>query len=312
MHGVLAQVVRSGFVEGIHYGTAVALAADGEVVLTCGDPAEPIFARSSMKPLQVVAMLQAGLDLDGPLLALAAASHSGERYHLDGVRRILSSAGLTADQLGNVADLPLDQDERLTWRMTGRPPAPLAMNCSGKHAAMLATCRENDWSVAQYLDPGHPLQQAILRTVQALAGEHVTAVGVDGCGAPLLAISPIGLARAFGRIAAAPAGSAEARVADAIRRHPEWLGGTGRDVTALVRAVPGLIAKDGAEGVYAAALPDGRAVALKVSDGADRARPVVLAALLRRQGVPGELLAQFADTQVLGGGRQVGQLEAAL
>jgi L-asparaginase II len=265
-----------------------------------------------MKPLQAAAMLQAGLDLDGPLLALAAASHSGERYHLDGVRRILSAAGLDPDQLRNSADLPLDDDERLAWRLAGRQPCPLAMNCSGKHAAMLATCQANGWSLPEYLDPRHPLQRAIAETVVALAGERVTAVGVDGCGAPLLAISLAGLARAFARIATALAGSAEGRVAAAVRRHPEWIGGTGRDVTELIRAVPGLIAKDGAEGVYAAALPDGRAAAVKIADGAGRARPVVLTALLRRLGVPGEALEPFATAPVLGGGRPVGRIEAAL
>jgi L-asparaginase II len=256
-------------------------------------------------------MLHAGLDLDGHLLALAAASHSGERYHLDGVRRILAGAGLDPGQLRNTPDLPLDEHDRLAWRAAGRAPEPLAMNCSGKHAAMLATCRANDWPVDGYLDADHPLQRAILGTVEQLAGEPVTAIGVDGCGAPLLAISPTGLARAFGRIATAPPGSAEGRVAEAVRRHPEWLGGTGRDVTALVRAVPGLIAKDGAEGVYAAALPDGRAAALKIADGAERARPVVMAALLRRLGVLGEALDAFATAPVLGGGHEVGRVEPA-
>ncbi len=311
-HVVLAHVVRSGFVEGVHHGTAVALGAGGSTVLAAGDPAAPVFARSSMKPLQAAAMLHAGLDLDGHLLALATASHSGERYHQDGVLRILAGAGLGPEALGNVADLPLDETDRVAWRAAGRAPEPLAMNCSGKHAAMLATCRVNDWPVEGYLDPGHPLQRAIRDTVETLAGEPVTAIGVDGCGAPLMAISLLGLARAFGRIAAAAPGSAEGRVAEAIRRHPEWLGGTGRDVTELIRAVPGLIAKDGAEGVYAAALPDGRAAALKIADGADRARPVVMAALLRRLGVQGEALDAFATAPVLGGGREVGRIEEVL
>jgi L-asparaginase II len=309
---VLAHVVRSGFVEGAHHGTAVALGASGTPVLTAGDPTRPVFARSSMKPLQAAAMLHAGLELDGPLLALAAASHSGERYHLDGVRRILAGVELGPEHLGNVPDLPLDDEDRVAWRAAGRSPEPLAMNCSGKHAAMLATCRANDWPVESYLEPGHPAQRAIRETVENLAGEQVATIGVDGCGAPLLAISLTGLARAFARIATAAPGTAEGRVADAIRRHPEWLGGTGRDVTELVRAVPGLIAKDGAEGVYAAALPDGRAAALKIADGASRARPVVMAALLRRLGVTGEALDRFATAPVLGGGHEVGQVEEVL
>ena len=154
------------------------------------------------------------------------------------------------------------------------------MNCSGKHAAMLATCVANGWPTSTYRDPDHPLQVSLRGTVERLAGEPVAAVGVDGCGAPLFALTLTGLARAFAAIATAADGTPEHRVAAAIRRYPEWLGGTRRDVTRLVAGVPGLIAKDGAEGVYAAALPDGRAVALKIDDGGQRARPPVMVAAL--------------------------------
>ncbi|WP_088315529.1 asparaginase [Kineosporia sp. R_H_3] len=317
-YGLLARVVRSGFVEGEHRGTAVALDPAGAVVAAVGDVTAPIFPRSSNKPMQAVAMLRAGLRLDGHLLALAASSHSGERYHQDGVARVLGAAGLTVDALRNTADLPLDEVDRLAWQVAGRAPTAQAQNCSGKHAAMLATCAENDWPLDTYLDPVHPLQTTIAATVADLAGEAVAATGVDGCGAPVLAISTVGLARAFARISTAPAGTPEARVADAVRTHPEWLGGTGRDVTAVLRAVPGLVAKDGAEAVYAAALPDGRAVAVKVADGSDRARVQTLVALLRRlgvedgaDGVDGAALDALAHVPVLGHGREVGVVEVA-
>jgi L-asparaginase II len=309
-HAVIARVVRSGFVEGEHCGTAVAVDAGGDVVASAGDVRAPVFPRSSNKPLQAVAMLRAGLDLDGPLLALAAASHNGERFHLDGVQRLLHSAALDESALRNTPSLPLGEDEQLAWRLAGRAPSSLAQNCSGKHAAMLATCAENGWPTATYLDGDHPLQALIAETVADLAGEPVAATGVDGCGAPVLAISLLGLARAFARIATAPAGSPEHRVAQAIRTHPEWLGGTGRDVTALLRGVPGIIAKDGAEAVYAAALPDGRAAAVKVADGGDRARVVVLATLLRRLGIDAPVLEELADVPVLGHGVPVGVVEA--
>jgi L-asparaginase II len=310
-HALLARVVRSGFVEGEHHGTAVALAADGSVVAAAGDVTAPIFPRSSNKPLQAVAMLRAGLRLDGHLLALAASSHSGERYHLDGVRRILQPAGLDVDALRNTASLPLDDLERIGWLRAGRPPSSHAQNCSGKHAAMLATCVENGWPLAGYLAPDHPLQARIAATVAELAAEPVAAVGVDGCGAPVLAISTGGLARAFGRLATAAADTAEGRVAAAVRTHPEWLGGTGRDVTELVRALPGLVAKDGAEAVYAAALPDGRSAAVKVADGGDRARLPVLVALLRRLGADAPGLDALADVAVLGHRERVGAVEVA-
>lgn len=317
-YGLLARVVRSGFVEGEHYGCAVALDASGAVVAQVGDVTAPMFPRSSNKPMQAVGMLRAGLGLDGHLLALASSSHSGERYHLDGVSRVLSAAGLSTDALRNTPDLPLDDAERLSWQVRGLAASSHAQNCSGKHAAMLATCMLNGWSTDTYLEPAHPLQAALAATLAGLAGEPVAATGVDGCGAPVLAISTLGLARAFARVATGEPGTPEGRVAAAIRTHPEWLGGTGRDVTALVRAVPGLVAKDGAEAVYAAALPDGRAVAVKVADGADRARLPVLVALLRRLGVgdgddtDGAALEALGRVPVLGHGHEVGVVEPVL
>ena len=309
---LLAEVVRSGFVEGGHRGSLVALAADGSRVLDLGEPDAPVFPRSSNKPLQAVGLLERGLDLDGELLALAAASHSGESFHLDGVRRLLASAGLDESDLQTPPDLPVDEVEKLAYVAAGGTASRLAMNCSGKHAAMLATCVANGWPTDTYLDPAHPLQQSLRATVERLAGETSVAVGVDGCGAPLFALTLTGLARAFAAVATAPAGTPEHRVATAIRRHPAWLGGTRRDVTALVAGVPGLVAKDGAEGVYAAALPDGRAVALKIDDGGQRARPPVMTAALRALGVEAAVLDDQETAALLGGGVPVGAVRPVL
>jgi L-asparaginase II len=306
----LAHVTRSGFVEGVHQGSAIALDGDGHAVVSLGSPAEPMLPRSALKPLQLLAMVRAGLPLDDELLALGAASHSGEPFHQAGVDRILAGADLTADALLNVADLPLGEAERLRWQRDSAAPTRRAHNCSGKHAAMLATCRLNDWPTATYLDPEHPLQRVVVDTVAELAGEPVAATTVDGCGAPALGISLTGLARAFARLATAPAGSPEHRISTAIRQFPQWLGGTDREVTLLIQAVPGLIAKDGAEAVYAAALPDGRAVALKIADGSDRARQVVMVALLQRFGVAEPALAALAERPILGAGRPVGAVRA--
>jgi L-asparaginase II len=308
-HQVLARAVRSGFVESEHHGVAVALAPDGELVVAAGAVDQPVLPRSANKPLQACALLRAGLQLDGPLLALASASHSGERYHRDGVRRILASGGLDEDALDNTPGFPLDEDERLAWRQADRPARPIAQNCSGKHAAMVVTCVENGWPVAGYRSPKHPVQVQIAQTIADLAGEAVAATGVDGCGAPVSAISLHGLARAFARIATAPADSPEGRLATAIRRHPEWLGGTGRGVTRLIWAMPGLIAKDGAEAVFAAALPSGAAVAVKITDGGERAVLPVVVALLRRLGVDDPDLDPLADVPVLGHGARVGRIQ---
>ncbi len=189
------------------------------------------------------------------------------------------------------------------------------MNCSGKHAAMLATCVVNGWDTATYLEPDHPLQQAIRATFEEVTGEPVTVAAVDGCGAPLLGTSLIGLASAFRRLALAD-GPETGRIADAIRRHPEFVSGTRRDERELLTAIPGAIGKAGAESCYVVALADGRAFALKTDDGAPRVRPVLMAAALRRsgvdrlEGVDAEALRRTGTALLLGGGRPVGEIRA--
>ena len=312
---VLAHVVRGGVVESVHHGHLVATGPDGEILLSAGDPDGQFFARSSLKPLQAVAMLRAGLQLDGPLLALACASHNGEAHHVEGARSILAAAGLDESALQNTPDYPLDDAAALAWRSAGAPKHPVAQNCSGKHAAMLATCVTAGWDTGSYRDPQHALQLAIRGTVAELTGGEPQHVTVDGCGAPLFSSTLTGLARAFGAVAAAAAGDGDdelARVGRAMSAHPHMVGGTGRDVTALMAGVPGLVAKDGAEGVYAVGLPDGRGLALKVLDGSQRARPVVMAALLRGLGVDAPVLDEVGSAPVLGHGVPVGAIEAVL
>ncbi|MFC9156720.1 asparaginase [Streptomyces bauhiniae] len=305
-HVPVVHLVRGGVIEGVHHGSVVVLDADGEVRVRLGDPEAAFYPRSALKPVQAVAMLRAGLPLDGDLLSLAAASHSGEERHLDGTRRILDRAGLTEAELRNTPDMPFDPVVRDLWVRDGRGPSRLAQNCSGKHAAMLWTAKLNGWSLDDYLDPAHPLQQAVAEAVEDLTGQRIAQVTVDGCGAPLFAVSLHGLARALARITTAAPGTPEARVADAMREHAEMASGVRRDVAALMRAVPGLLAKDGFEGVQVAALPDGRAVAVKIADGADRARVPVAAAALVRAGIDPALLTGFAGAALLGGGRPVG------
>lgn len=312
----VAEIVRSEFVEGHHYGSVVALDRDGSVAWSVGDAESQFLPRSSNKPVQALGMVRAGLDLDGELLALACASHSGEPFHLEAVRRILASAGLDESVLQTPPDYPLDDEERESLLRAGGERTSIHMNCSGKHAAMLATCVANDWETTSYLSPDHPLQVRIRETFEEVTGEPVKAVAVDGCGAPLLSTSLVGLARAFSRLSRATDG-AERRVADAIRQYPAHVSGSRRDEARLLKAIPGAIAKAGAESVYAVGLPDGRAVTLKVVDGAARARPVVMAEALRRLGV-GDLdgvdldeVAATGDAPLLGGGRRVGEVRPA-
>jgi L-asparaginase II len=320
----VAEIVRNGFVEGHHYGSLVALAADGAVVWSVGDVESPILPRSCNKPIQALGMVRAGLDLPPDLLALACASHSGEAFHIEGVRRILASAGLSEADLQTPPDYPLDDAAREQVIREGGSKAPVLMNCSGKHAAMLATCVANGWPTETYLDPDHPVQQAIAATFAEMTGEPVAVTAVDGCGAPLLSASLVGLARAFGRVALGVDGSGaehgpSARIADAIRSHPAYVSGTTRDERALLTAIPGAIGKAGAECCYAVALADGRAFALKADDGAPRVRPVLMAEALRRTDgvlenptVDADAVRRTGVVELLGGGVSVGEIRAAL
>lgn len=311
MHEVIAEVWRNDVVESVHHGSVVGLAADGSVAFTIGQPDALTYPRSSVKPVQTLAMLRNGLDLKDELLALACASHPGQYFHIEGVRRILAGAGLTPDDLQCPAALPADERSRTRVLAEGAAPAPLYFNCSGKHSAMLATAKHNGWPLATYRDPDHPLQVAIRDTVTELAGEPVAKVAVDGCGAPLFGFSLTGLARAFRSIALAEDGTEEHRVRIAMNTFPEWVGGTGSDVATLMHALPGALAKTGAEGMHAVGLPDGRAVALKIADGSPRARSVVLVAALRRLGVTTADLDELAEVPVLGHGEPVGAIRPA-
>jgi L-asparaginase II len=317
---VVAEIVRSGFVEGHHYGSLLALASDGSVDWAVGDVESPILPRSSNKPVQALGMVRMGLDLPPELLALACASHSGEPFHVDGVRRILESAGLDEAALKTPADYPLDDEAREQVIRTGGVRSSILMNCSGKHAAMLATCVANGWDVESYRDPEHPLQRGIRATFEEMTGEPAV-VAVDGCGAPLLSTSLTGLARAFHRLALGRDGSdtpddRSARVAGAIRANPAYVSGTHRDERALLTAIPGSIGKAGAESCYAVALPDGRAFTLKTDDGAARVRPVLMAEALRRSGVLDEdavdadAVRATGVVELLGGGLPVGEIRA--
>ncbi|MFG3598689.1 asparaginase [Micromonospora chersina] len=303
----LAEVVRSGFVEGVHRGSVVVLDAAGASVSGAGDVASPIFPRSSNKPMQAIGMLQAGLPLTDPAdVALASASHAGEEFHVERVTALLRGAGLTEEALHCPPDLPVGEAAREAVLRAGGGPTRTLMNCSGKHTAMLLTCLAAGWPLDGYWRPEHPLQQRLAAAIEEFTGETVAAVGVDGCGAPVLAVSLTGLARAFLRLVTAEPGTVERTVADAMRAYPELVGGTQADDTRLMRGVPGLLAKVGAEGVIAAAVPGVGAVALKIDDGAGRPRMPVLVSALRRLGVEAPVLTEYAEIPLLGGGLPVG------
>lgn len=301
---LLVEVVRSGFVESTHHARMLVVDADGKPVQVHG-PVDAIASpRSSMKPLQALGMLRSGLQLDGELLALACASHSGEPFHVDGARKILAGAGLDESALRCPEDYP--EDRTVTTK------ARIFMNCSGKHSAMLATCAANDWPLETYLEPTHPLQRAIRTTVEELTGERVAATGVDGCGAPLFFVSMVGVTRAFRAFPLNGEGSDERRIFDAMRKYPEWTSGTHRNEAKLMRAVPGLMVKAGADAFEAFAFEDGRAGTVKIEDGGQRARTPVTVAALRALGLDAPELDALAATPLLGGGRPVGEIRVRL
>lgn len=309
---LLAEVVRSGFVESWHPGSVAVLDADGALVDSAGDPYGAIFPRSSNKPMQAVGMLRAGLRLPDPgLLALAAASHSGEPAHIDGVRAMLRCGGLDEAALGCPPDFPIGEEARQSWLRAGRGKESIAMNCSGKHSGMLLTCLAAGWPVEGYREPDHPLQKHLRSTVEDVAGEEVAATGVDGCGAPVFALSLRALAAAFLKVVSAEPGTAERTVADAMRAHPDLVGGSGpeREDSRLMRGVPGLLAKGGAEGVMAVAVPGVGAVAVKIDDGSKRPLGSVVVATLRQLGLDGPVLDELVSppaATVYGGGVPVG------
>ena len=304
---VLINVVRNGHVESQHRGSLVLLDPSGAAVVTAGCVDDPVFPRSSLKPLQAVAMVTAGFPGRGASLALAAASHDGEDVHVAGARATLAAAGLDDSALQCPPELPSGPAALLDWVAAGGRPARVCHNCSGKHAAMVATCVAMGWSVGTYRDPSHPLQVVIRDAVERLSGDRVAATATDGCGAPAFAISLRALARAFGALATAD-GGAEALVRQAMRAHPRLIGGTGRAVSELTAEVPGLICKEGAEGVWGAALPDGRAFAAKIEDGGMRGLPPLLAAALHYWQIDGPAVRRWSAPEVRGGSAAVGTI----
>lgn len=307
----LATVMRNGFEESRHFGSLVALGPDGSVIAELGSPQRPILPRSSIKPIQALAMLDAGAQLSGIHLATAAASHRGQDEHIAVVREILDAAGLSEDDLKCPADEPGDIPTRNRLITEGVGPSRLRMNCSGKHAGMLAACVAAGWPTENYLDPTHPLQQRIQHLVAERAEEPIAHIAVDGCGAPLLGISLVGLARAVRSVVMDEPGTPGRAVADAMREHPFYVAGSRHPNTVVMQQMPGVLCKGGAEGVIAAASASGVAVAAKMIDGGSRASTVVLLAALRALGENTGGVTDLMEAPVLGGGQQVGAIYAA-
>ena len=301
---VLAEYVRDGIVESQHFGHLMALDASGAPALIKGDPNALIYPRSAIKSIQASAMVRHGFDSQVRNLALLCASHSGSRSHQEVALQILKEAGLDENALQCVVDRPLGIAERKEWG--DKKPTRLAMNCSGKHAGMLATCVVNGWDLKTYRDANHPLQIAIANEITELTGKPINRVSIDGCGAPLFSMSTRSIAVAARKMRK-DNDPVFSKVISACLKHPEMILAEGGFDTRMMRAVPGLLVKGGAESVMLASLADGSAIAWKISDGANRANGPMMKAALAKLGITIE--GEVVD--VLGGGTVVGELRAS-
>ena len=308
----LAEAVRSGMRESVHYGAVIGLSPDGRVGHARGPVHRPMFPRSSAKPFQAVAMLRAGADLEGEALAIAAGSHGGEAFHAAEVGRMLAKAGLAPDALQCPPDIPGTKAAQADHIRGGREPEPVLMNCSGKHAGFLTACVRSGWSTHDYRENGHPLQVLVRETIEDLCGEPVAHTAVDGCGAPQSAVTLAGLARGLWSMRTAPDGSPERAVLEAMSAHPEYVSGTGHERvdTDLMQRMPGLVSKVGADGVLVLSTPAGETVAVKISDGDAqlRARTLVGLDALRALGADVSAVADRLRVDVEGGGEPVGEV----
>ncbi|MBL8671250.1 MAG: asparaginase [Alphaproteobacteria bacterium] len=303
---VLVEVLRGTLVECRHRGAA-AVAAPGGVAACWGDVARPVYARSAIKPLQALPLVETGaadrFRLDDSHLALACASHNGEPVHVEVARAWLSHLGLGPADLRCGTHAPIHAGAAAELVRAGSEPSPLHNNCSGKHCGFLSTAIHRGERIADYVAADHPAQRRWIETLSELAGESTDAAprGIDGCGIPVVGTSLRGLALAMARLATgagmtAKRATAAARLRAAMAARPELVAGTERFCSVVMRAIaPRALIKIGAEGVYCAALPErGLGIALKIDDGAERAAEVAMGALLRHFGaVPPEIEASL-------------------
>lgn len=285
----MVELWRGDRLESRHLGHAV-IADAGGIVAAWGNPDAAIYPRSSCKMIQALPLLEsgAGAGLTGPQLALACASHNGAAIHVQAVARWLADLGLGDTDLRCGCHEPGDRAERDRLIRASEAPCQIHNNCSGKHAGFLMLNRHLRGD-AEYVEPDHPVQQAVRTAFEEVTGESSPGFGIDGCSAPNFATSVAGLARAMARFAAATETRARGQAMVALRQamaaHPEMVAGEGRSCTELMRAMNGVAIKTGAEAVFVAILPkSGRGIALKIQDGATRAAEAAIVALLAREG----------------------------
>ncbi|MEM9966491.1 MAG: asparaginase [Pseudomonadota bacterium] len=285
-----AEVWRGPFLESVHSGHAVVCDDAGQILHAWGDPDVVILPRSSAKMLQALPLITSGaadrFRLTSEHLALACASHQGAAIHTARVQAWLQDLGLTDDAFRCGPQMPNDAQAAHELIKSDASPCQMHNNCSGKHAGFL-TLNQHLKGHAEYIEPDHPIQIACLEVFERITRETSDGFAVDGCSAPNFACTLHGMARAMAHFAAAPADSAEARLHQAMRKHPDLVAGETRACTELMRAAQGQAAlKTGAEGFFVAILPKQKlGVALKAACGSTRAAECALAAILVFLGV---------------------------
>jgi L-asparaginase II len=299
----VAVLERDGLVESRHRGLAALVGPDGKLIDHLGPAKRVIYPRSSVKPLQVVAMRRAGLNLVGEELAICAGSHQGTKRHTDLVGQIL--AGIDLDE--SALQCPPAWPGNPAARAEADSETRLAFNCSGKHAGFIAASAAAGWDTATYLEPEHQIQVLVREVLEEFSGEKILHSTVDGCGAPLHTITVEGLARAFGKVAAT-----EPEIVDAMLANP-WAVGDVKSPDAIIMEL-GMVAKLGAEGIFAIGLKSGHGVAVKIADGSLRAAPLVALRLLERNGlISAELYSEICEkltVKSMGGSQVLGELRA--
>ena len=295
---LLAAIERDQMLESFHHGVVAVVDPEGNLIFSKGDVFALIYPRSALKPVQAAAMKLAGLELNESERVMTMASHYATKAQVGLVAEILSSQGITEEQLGCPEALPWNPVAKV-----GAVPKRIQMNCSGKHAGFLAASQLNGWNLDSYLKPSHPMQKLVKQELERLSGEQVEKVSTDGCGAPLFALSTLGLARAISNFVQEQPEMVAAAIAN-----PELIGDADTPDAGFLRA--GLFSKLGAEGVFTVATIDGHALALKVADGSLRPAASYAATLLNQLGLmtakQQEIAIATDKTEVLGGDEVLG------
>ncbi|HUJ03463.1 MAG TPA: asparaginase [Rhizomicrobium sp.] len=280
---ILVELTRGDLVESVHRGAVAVCDAKGASVFALGDVDAAAYPRSSLKPVQALPLVESGAGVSEEEIALACASHSGEPMHTVPIAAWLARIGCSERDLACGPHPPRYEPVWEEMIRRGERPRRIHNNCSGKHTGFLALARH--WNIATqgYERVDHPVQQAVKKTLSDLSGLADFPFGIDGCTAPNFALPLPAFARALAKLPEAAAGR---RIVRAMTRHPELVSGTGRWCAKLMHATKDVAVKAGAEGVYAAIVPErGLGIALKIDDGAGRAAETAIAAVLAALGL---------------------------